>query len=322
MGGNRRHLPNQDTPSATPRKKILAESQLHFLSTKLTLKNRFPRGHRPTPQERLCLAKDLERAASELFDATARATLSGWPVSRCATVLQHVAERVTAQAVNTWNELSHQYRLVSVIQEPAKQRARLKQALPSERELPPIDAIDIAVRVHNILTHAADELEREVCEKALRHPEVTGDQDKHSATECPERETTELDSHPSPITIEGVSPDLGQLKGARVTDEQRPGQASDDLAKNDLSIGAEAERLQGPLREGAKRPRKDRKGDVSLFNGEPTVNFQIAETYLGIGERQRQMLMKSGALVVQGKRRDRTITTDSLMAYVPPKQPC
>jgi hypothetical protein len=34
------------------------------------------------------------------------------------------------------------------------------------------------------------------------------------------------------------------------------------------------------------------------------------------------MLMKSGALVVQGKRRDRTITTDSLMAYVPPKQPC
>jgi hypothetical protein len=188
--------------------------------------------------------------------------------------------------------------------------------------LPPIDAIDIAVRVHNILTHAADELEREVCEKALRHPEVTGDQDKHSATECPERETTELDSHPSPITIEGVSPDLGQPKGARVTDEQRPGQASDDLAKNDLSIGAEAERLQGPLREGAKRPRKDRKGDVSLFNGEPTVNFQIAETYLGIGERQRQMLMKSGALVVQGKRRDRTITTDSLMAYVPPKQPC
>ena len=101
MGGNRRHLPVQDTPSATPFTKAMAEAQRHFLSTASALKHRFQRDYRPTPQERLVLARDFEGAARELFDATARATLRGRPVQSCATVLHHVAEQVTAQAVNT-----------------------------------------------------------------------------------------------------------------------------------------------------------------------------------------------------------------------------
>ena len=132
MAGNRRHLPNQDTPSATPLTKTVAESQRHFLSTALALKNRFRRGYRPTPQERLALAKALEGAARELFDTTARATLPGRSLSSYPTVLRDLVERITARTSNAWNELAHKYRLEWLIREPAKQRSRLKKALPGE----------------------------------------------------------------------------------------------------------------------------------------------------------------------------------------------
>ena len=286
-------------------------------------------------------------------------------------VLGRLVERTTARAVNTWKDLSHRYRLVWVIQEPAKQRARLKEALPSERELPPIDAIDIAGRVRNILTHAADELEREVCEKDLLRNQVPNSaQAKRFTTLADERErkegaaqtpldgrgsqTTDLDQtkeseladvKPRDIATDGgfakhaaaevvashdTSPpilqdsesqtaDPSEPKGARVTDEQRPGQASDDLGKNAVSMGAETVRSQVPLVESAKRPKKKRKGDSSLFNGEPAVSFQIAEAYLGFGERQRQKLVKSGVLVVEGTRAGRKITTASITAYLSPK---
>jgi hypothetical protein len=367
MAGNRRHLPVQDTPSATPSKKILAECQLHFQSTKLSLKNRFPRGHRPTPQQRLGLAKDLERAASELFEATARATLPRLPVSTCATALQHVAERVTVQAVSTWNELSHKYRLVWVIQEPAKQRARLRQALPSDRELPPIDAIDIKARLHKLLTGLADKLEREVCEKAVLPLQLPdSDEAKSFAVERERKEgvaKTPLDAvegqqpadpnqpkvaetaaeKPSDIATDGGSAEDGsaevvasdepnppirldgesqaidpnQPKMADIEAECSTGKASDDLGESEKL--ANAPEQPPTLMDETDPTNKGRRGDERILGTKRVVNFKEAEAYLGITDRHRLNLMKSGALTVEGKGRRRMITSASLRDYLPPE---
>jgi hypothetical protein len=62
---------------------------------------------------------------------------------------------------------------------------------------------------------------------------------------------------------------------------------------------------------------KSRKGDATLIDGTDAVNFQIAEQYLGIEERQRQSLIKLGTLEVVGGA-NRKITTKSLRKYLPP----
>lgn len=63
------------------------------------------------------------------------------------------------------------------------------------------------------------------------------------------------------------------------------------------------------------------KGNVKLLADKQAVTFRTAEQYLGIGERQRQNLIRSGALKVEGKGQNRKITTESLKAYLPPKNP-
>jgi hypothetical protein len=70
-----------------------------------------------------------------------------------------------------------------------------------------------------------------------------------------------------------------------------------------------------------RRPGKERKGDGALLAGRSAVRFETAEEYLGIKERQRQALVKKGALIVVGKGHGRKITTESLKEYLLPENP-
>jgi hypothetical protein len=67
--------------------------------------------------------------------------------------------------------------------------------------------------------------------------------------------------------------------------------------------------------------RNNRKGDPKLLVGKDRVTFRTAEQYLGITERQRQNLIKSRSLVVEGQGHNRKITTASLRSYLPPENP-
>jgi len=77
----------------------------------------------------------------------------------------------------------------------------------------------------------------------------------------------------------------------------------------------------GTAKQEDTKPRlgKERKGDASLLAGKRAVNFETAEQYLGIGKRQRQTLVSSGALKTEGLGQNRKITTDSLKSLVPPE---
>jgi hypothetical protein len=70
-----------------------------------------------------------------------------------------------------------------------------------------------------------------------------------------------------------------------------------------------------------QRHGKDRKGDASLLAEHFAVAFRTAELYLGISERHRQNLMKSGDLKVDGLGHNRKITTESLRKCLRPKAP-
>jgi hypothetical protein len=65
----------------------------------------------------------------------------------------------------------------------------------------------------------------------------------------------------------------------------------------------------------------NRKGDGTLLAEKNAVSFKTAEQYLGIRERQRQHLIKRGALKVEGQGHNRKITVASLTAYLPPENP-
>jgi hypothetical protein len=75
-----------------------------------------------------------------------------------------------------------------------------------------------------------------------------------------------------------------------------------------------------PKREVCEQPESiSTKGDASVLGDMRLVNFMTAQKYLGIRERQRQNLMRSDILKVEGKGQNRKITTESLKAYLPPK---
>lgn len=118
MARNRRHLPNQDTPSATPTNETVADPEARFQMTVVNLKSRFPRGYQPTQQERLALAKDLQKAAKELFEIKAHALLPGRPMSSIPRVLKHLIEHTATRATKAWNELGRKFQLVCVIRDP------------------------------------------------------------------------------------------------------------------------------------------------------------------------------------------------------------
>jgi hypothetical protein len=70
-----------------------------------------------------------------------------------------------------------------------------------------------------------------------------------------------------------------------------------------------------------QRAGKARKGDATLLGQKQFVSFKTAEQYLGISERQRQKLISSGALKVEGQGQNRKITAESLKIYLPPEIP-
>jgi hypothetical protein len=63
-----------------------------------------------------------------------------------------------------------------------------------------------------------------------------------------------------------------------------------------------------------------RKGDSSLLAIAETVNFVIAEAYLGITPRQRLNLVRAGILASRGGGRNRQITVESLKKCPPPQK--
>jgi hypothetical protein len=87
------------------------------------------------------------------------------------------------------------------------------------------------------------------------------------------------------------------------------------------SLHSEPHTPTSPPEDGACKGRAGRKGDPALLGDTNAVNFKIAEEYLGIRERQRQKLIKSGALIVQGGGANKKITTQSLKEYLPPETP-
>ena len=160
MAGKRHHSNVQDTPPDTP----LTKFQLAVLE----LKKPLPRGYQPSPKKRLSLARELETAAKTLFVSAATAALSGCTASNVSNVLHDRLENTVQHAKDAWNRLVKHYRLAWAIRDPAKRRAYLRTATASERELPPVDSLDIGQRVRDALRPLADQLEYAFT-KALTH---------------------------------------------------------------------------------------------------------------------------------------------------------
>jgi len=89
-------------------------------------------------------------------------------------------------------------------------------------------------------------------------------------------------------------------------------QIADSLAKAPRQLKAEWKDVPEDYEKG-----QTRKADPSLLRDNEAVNFRIAEQYLGVSERQRQKLVRKGALVVVGGGKNRKITTESLRKYLP-----
>jgi hypothetical protein len=94
---------------------------------------------------------------------------------------------------------------------------------------------------------------------------------------------------------------------------QRAGKDQSSAAENPAAFGVSSDITD--------RSGKLRKGDATLLHGKRLVTFATAEEYLGISERQRQKLMNSGGLKVEGQGQNRRITSESLKAYLPPEIP-
>jgi hypothetical protein len=318
MAGNRRHLPKQDTPSATPTENPVATAETCFRLSVLRLKKLFPKGYRPTSQERLALAKYLEKAARDLFVAKARATLPGQPLSRCPTVLKELLEQVVRRAEKAWMESAHKYRLVWLIRESAKQRSWLKTASKGQRELPPTDAIDIAERVRKFLTPVAEELEHQACENALlRNQAANSERAAQTAGEHRGRRFKDSVGPTPQVAVESENLNThGSRRGGVATAKRRRG-AFDDFGKNEPLMLPNIMEEDAPGRDDAMKTVTECKGDPSLLDGKRLVSSKTAQEYLGIGERQLQKLIKAGKLKAEGAGQTRKITSESLKGRLP-----
>jgi hypothetical protein len=311
MAGKRRHSPSQDTPSATP----CAPEDLHRL-TVLSLKQRFRKEYRPSDSERRRLAKDLQKGVGRLFEALARKSVPVLPVESHSIALKHLVDRTVTQATKDWNELGRQYRLIKVFPAPDQQRRALRAAAAVERELPPVDDFDITGSTRKLLIHLADDLEREFCATSILNDIV-----KAAAGTCavanyhePESNDTNDPSPEGDVRSENSNPDLSNQGSAHAAESGH--EAFDELLQN--STVAESAPMPPRMH---RRLGKERKGDTSLLGGSRLANFKIADQFLGVGERQRQKLVKSGVLKIEGKGTNRKITTESLLAYLPVNTP-
>jgi len=103
---------------------------------------------------------------------------------------------------------------------------------------------------------------------------------------------------------------LNQMTGSHNRPTPGPG---DGLVKSDFHAVSNIAK-QDP-------PKQKRKGDGTLLDEKRLVSFGTAEQYLGIRDRQRQKLIRSGALKVEGQGQNRKITAESLKIYLPPEIP-
>ena len=103
-------------------------------------------------------------------------------------------------------------------------------------------------------------------------------------------------------------------------DGSPPPQAHGPTAPADPDMGG-ATGIDVSIQGTEQRTPNTRKGDGTLLDQKRLVSFGTAEQYLGISERQRQKLIKSGALKVEGQGQNRKITAESLKIYLPPENP-
>ena len=97
-----------------------------------------------------------------------------------------------------------------------------------------------------------------------------------------------------------------------------------DIVCSDFSAhrhGVVSIRLRGRPALAEHTETRSRRGDPALLRDSDSVNFVVAEEYLGVSPRQRQRLIKKGSLCVVGRGTRGKITCDSLRTYQPPKDP-
>lgn len=109
---------------------------------------------------------------------------------------------------------------------------------------------------------------------------------------------------------------------SELASEIGPSESSRDVREVEHDCATNAKALNAPFVVGSVESEVSannyRKADPALVDGKEFVSFKTAELYLGIKERQRQELMKSGALATTGGGSNRKITTESLVLYLPP----
>lgn len=117
---------------------------------------------------------------------------------------------------------------------------------------------------------------------------------------------------------------FSDVRAQRAPDEAAPLKATTPVLGADRE-GVRPSDSRPPKHESAgptgREGKKSRKADGTLLDGKRLVSFGTAEQYLGISERQRQKLMNTGALKVEGGGQNRKITVDSLKSYLPPENP-
>lgn len=172
--------------------------------------------------------------------------------------------------------------------------------------------------MRKVLTPLADKLEREFCEKALLKYQIADSgSGKHSGAEYHERESKESIGPPHQAVLESETPNADGAERGRVASEKGGEGSPNDLAQGEHLGNTNLVPEDAPTpADTAQRREKGRKGDVSLLGEKHSVDFRTAQQFLGMGERQRQSLMKSGALVVEGQGLNRKLTTKSLKEYV------
>ncbi len=117
-------------------------------------------------------------------------------------------------------------------------------------------------------------------------------------------------------------------KSASSPSQRRNGQFKEDSLAKSVSMQEQMRIVRPPNERRPPRPKTRRlqqdtskKGDLRLLEGKDVVSFKTAQDYLGIGERQRQQLIKDRVLEIKGGGLNRKITTESLRRYNPPENP-
>jgi hypothetical protein len=122
-----------------------------------------------------------------------------------------------------------------------------------------------------------------------------------------------------PYNSESVSESASISAHKSQDQSEAPAQTSQSLIRK--SPASEAYKKTENRDKSRSLPRREkfpRMGDSSLLGNAESVNFQIADQYLGLTNRQRQNLVSKEVLKTVGGGHNRRITTDSLRKYLAP----